>query len=283
VRTTDRLEIMRIDIGTFGIWRRRGDISAEMAAELESLGYGAIWIGGSPPGDLGEIEELIEATERVPVITGIVNMWRTDASTVAQSYHRIEERHPDRFVLGVGVGHPEATAEYQSPLDKINTYLDGLDGAGVPADRIILAALGPKALRISAERTAGAHPYLTTPRHTTMAREVIGDGPLLTPEHKVVLEDDSKEARSLARPTVGRYLRLVNYRNNLLREGWSEKDLEEGGSDALVDELVLHGDAGPVAEKLRVHLEAGADHVCIHSLRDEPLDEYRQLAGELLG
>lgn len=274
---------MTIDIGTFGIWRRRGDISAVMAAELENLGYGAIWIGGSPPGDLEEIEDLIEATDRIPVITGIVNMWKTDASTVAESYDRIEQRHPDRFVLGVGIGHPEATAEYQSPLDKIGSYLDRLDEAGVPADRIILAALGPKVLRIAAERTAGAHPYLTTPRHTEMAREVIGGGPLLTPEHKVVLEDDSEEARALARPTVSRYLRLVNYRNNLLREGWSKDDLEEGGSDRLVDELVLHGDAEPVADGLRAHLEAGADHVCIHSLRDDPFDEYRRLAGELLG
>lgn len=274
---------MTLEMGTFGIWRRRGDISPEMAAELEEIGYGAIWVGGSPPADLGEIETIIDATESIPVITGIVNMWKADAAEVARSFHRIEDRHPDRFVLGVGVGHPEATAEYQSPLDKIEEYLDILDGADVPSGRLILAALGPKALEIAAERTAGAHPYLTTPTHTGMARNVLGDGPTLAPEHKVIVDSNPAEARSIGRATVSRYLRLVNYRNNLMREGWEATDLEEGGSDDLVDALVLHGDAARISAGIRAHVEAGADHVCIHSLRDDPMDEYRQLAAELLG
>lgn len=153
----------------------------------------------------------------------------------------------------------------------------------MPPDRLILAALGPKVLEIAAERTAGAHPYLTTPTHTSMARDVLGDGPILAPEHKVIVEDDPSEARSTGRATVSHYLRLVNYRNNLMREGWDTGDLEDGGSDDLVDALALHGEATGIAVGLRAHVEAGADHVCIHSLRDDPMDDYRQLAAELLG
>lgn len=272
---------MTPEIGTYGVWRRRGDISPEMAAELEKIGYGAIWIGGSPPAGLEEVEEIINATENIPVITGIVNMWKADADEVARSFHRIEREHPDRLVLGVGIGHPEATVEYQSPLDKILEYLEALDGADVPSDRVILAALGPRALEIARERTAGAHPYLTTPRHTEMARKVLGDGPTLAPEHKIVMEEDITKARSIGRATVSHYLRLVNYRNNLRREGWDAADLEEGGSDDLVDALVLHGDADEIAPRIRAHVDAGADHVCIHSLRDDPIEEYRRLADAL--
>jgi probable F420-dependent oxidoreductase len=254
-----------------------------MAGEIEAMGYGALWIGGSPPGDLEAIEDIIEATKRIPIVTGIVNMWREEAPTVGASYRRIAERHPDRFLLGVGVGHPESTTEYQSPVRKINDYLDQLVEAGVPNDRMVLAALGPRVLKIAAERTAGAHPYLTTPRHTRMARDVTGAETLLAPEQKIILEIDPDRARAEARMTVDRYLRLVNYRNNLLREKWSESDLEDAGSDALVDELVLHGDTRSVADGIRRHIDAGADHVCIQALGTDPIAEYRDLAEFLLG
>jgi len=267
-----------IDLGSFGIWRRVGEITKEMASEAEDLGYGAIWVGGSPPGDLERVEEVLEATERIPVVTGIVNMWREDPATVAASHLRITERHPDRFLLGLGVGHPEATSEYSNPLDKINDYLDQVEAGGVPGGRILLAALGPKVLRIAAERTAGAHPYLTTPGHTRMAREVMGEGPLLAPEHKVLIGMDSETAVANGRETVRRYLRLDNYRRNLLREGWEQFDFEDGGSDRLVRALVLSGPAEEVAAGLRAHLESGANHVGIQVLGDDPGGAHRRLA-----
>jgi probable F420-dependent oxidoreductase len=154
-----------------------------------------------------------------------------------------------------------------------------MDEAGVPRERMVLAALGPRALRLAADRTLGAHPYLTTPRHTAFAREVVGDA-FLAPEHKVVLDDDQWDR--LARPNVERYLRLVNYRSNLLREGWDEADVDEG-TDRLIEALVLGGDPDSVASRLRQHLEAGADHVCVQVLGDDPVAGYRRLADQLLG
>jgi probable F420-dependent oxidoreductase len=267
---------MTIPLGRFGCWQMLRNTTPEMAREVEALGYGAIWVGGSPPGDLVEVEALLDATERIPVVTGIVNMWREEAEIVASAYHRVAANHPDRFLLGVGIGHREATEEYRNPLAKIGDYLGRLDSAGVPRDRMVLAALGPKALRIAAERTAGAHPYLTTPAHTVFAREVMGEGVLLAPEHKVMLETDPD--RTVARKMVSNYLGRVNYRNNLLRSGWAETDLDNGGSDALVDALVLHGAPDLVASGLEAHLDAGADHVGVHVLGDDPMPAYLRLA-----
>jgi len=273
---------MRTEIGLFGVWRMASAITPEFAEEVETLGFGAIWLGGSPKGDLEDVSRVLDATERIPVATGIVNMWREDAGTVAGSYRRIVDKHPGRFLLGVGIGHPEATEEYQQPMDKMVSYLDQLGAVGVPRDDLILAALGPRALTLAAERTRGAHPYLTTPRHTEFARQVMGSNPLLAPEHKVTLDSDPARARALGRTVVDRYLNRVNYRNNLLREGWTEDDLADGGSERLIDALVLHGSAEEVASGLRAHLDAGANHVAIQVLGDEPLDSYRALSEAIL-
>ena len=272
---------MTVELGRYGIWQRTSDVTDEVAREVEVLGFGALWVGGSPQGGLQRVESTLDATTTLRVATGIVNMWREEANLVARSFHRIEERHPGRFLLGVGIGHPEATSEYRKPYETIVRYLDDLEGAGVPLDRVVLAALGPRVLKLSGERTAGAHPYLTTPRHTRFAREVLGDGPLLAPEQTVALGADP-EASELAREFVARYLRLVNYRNNLLREGWSEEDLADGGSDRLVSEIVLTGNAAEVADGVRAHLDAGADHVNIQTLGPDPVRSYRALAAELL-
>lgn len=272
---------MTIELGRYGAWQRASEVTPEEAMTLEELGYGALWPGGSPGGDLEEIERLIEGSRTIPVATGIVNMWRAEPADVARSYHRIEERHPGRFFLGVGIGHPEATEEYRQPYQMIIRYLDDLETAGVPGERTILAALGPKVLELSGARTAGAHPYLTTPRHTRMAREILGDGPLLAPEQTVVVDGDPEEGRALAESFVTRYLRLVNYRRSLLREGWSEEDLADGGSDHLIRELVLTGSAEEVAEGIRAHVEAGADHVCIQALGEDRIASYRSLAEAL--
>jgi probable F420-dependent oxidoreductase len=273
---------MSIELGHYGIWQRAPDTTPQHARAIERMGFGALWVGGSPGGDLGDIERLLEGSGTLPIATGIVNMWKADAATVAASYHRIEERHPDRFLLGVGVGHPEATSEYQKPYEVIVSYLDDLAEAGVPQDRLALAALGPQVLKLAGERTVGAHPYLSTPRHTRLAREILGDGPLLAPEQTVVLGPDPGESRELARRFVARYLRLVNYRNNLLREGWTEKDVSDGGRDRLVEELVLAGDPADIAVGIRAHLAAGADHVCIQDLSPDPVSAWEALAGELL-
>lgn len=273
---------MTMEIGRYGAWQRVGDATLDTARQVEELGFGAYWVGGSPDGDLEKVEQLIAATERIPVATGIVNMWRADPATLARAYHRIEERYPNRLLLGVGIGHPESVSQYRSPYATIVGYLDALGSEGVPGDRTVLAALGPRVLRLSAERTVGAHPYLTTPRHTLRAREVMGDRGLLAPEQTVVVGGDGEQAGDLARSFVARYLRLTNYRNNLLREGWSEEDLADGGSDLLVDELVRTGDAEKVAEGIGAHLEAGADHVPIQHLGPNPLDAFKSLAEALL-
>lgn len=269
---------MTIQLGRFGIWKRAADTTPAIAREVEELGYGALWLGGSPDGQLLVVDDLLDATEELPVATGIVNIWRSDPATVAGSYHRINDRHPDRFLLGIGIGHPESTSEYRRPYQTIVEYLESLSGAGVPSEHLVLAALGPRVLRLSAERTAGAHPYLTTPRHTRAARALLGEEAMLAPEQTVAVGSDPDQARELARDFVRRYLELVNYRENLLREGWSDDDVANGGSDRLVDELVLSGPAASVAPRLGAHLEAGADHVTIQALGTDASSAHRALA-----
>ncbi|PRX47495.1 putative F420-dependent oxidoreductase [Prauserella shujinwangii] len=272
---------MTVNLGKIGIWRRADGLNPHLAAEVEELGYGAIWIGGSPPADLELAETLLNATSRIVVATGIVNVWTADAETVARSYQRLATTYPGRFLLGVGVGHPEATQEYHKPYDTLVSYLDELDRGGVAREDRMLAALGPKVLELARDRTVGAHPYLTTPEHTRQARGILGTGPLLAPEQKVVLETDPERAREIARPAVHTpYLQLSNYRKNLRRLGWTEEDIDGGGSDRLIDALAVHGDAATVARGVAAHLEAGADHVCIQALSsdDEPLPVYRALA-----
>jgi len=276
----------RDHLGRFGVWRASALATPEIAVDLERLGYGTLWLGGSPDGDLRHAEELIEATSTLTLATSIVNMWKDDARTVATSFARIEANHPGRFLLGVGAGHPEATQEYANPYDTLADYVDVLLGNGVPADSLVLAALGPRVLRLAAERTAGAIPYLVTPQHTRQARAILGAEKVLAPEQKAVLETDPQRARAIGRPRVQRpYLGLVNYTSNLRRLGWNEEDLSDGGSDALIDALVAWGTGDEVAAKLSEHLEAGADHVAVQLLADsddELTDGYRRLA-EALG
>jgi probable F420-dependent oxidoreductase len=278
-------ERARDHLGRFGVWRAGGEATPELAAGLERLGFGALWIGASPPGDLVQVEQLIDATTTLILATGIVNMWQDDAHTVAASFARIEARHPGRFLLGVGAGHREATQQYAKPYETLAAYVDVLLGDGVPAQSLVLAALGPKVLRLAAERAGGAHPYLVPPEHTRQARAILGDGPLLAPEQKVVLETDPQRARAIGRPRVQKpYLGLVNYTNNLRRLGFGDDDLSGGGSDALVDALVAHGSGSQVAARLDEHLRAGADHVVIQLLTEpgaDVMDGYRDLAQAL--
>lgn len=269
-------------LGKLGIWLPEARLTAELAREVEKLGYGAIWIGGSPEAGLAIVDTLLDATDHVVVATGIVNMWKDDAAPVAESYHRIVAKHPGRFLLGVGIGHPETVQVYQKPYDKIVEYLDQLDEAKVPVQDRALAALGPKVLQLARERSAGAHPYLTTPEHTRQAREILGEDKLLVPEQKVVLDTDPARARELGRSNVRRYLGLSNYVGNLRRHGWTEEDVSGEGSDRLVDALAVHGNAQDLAASVSAHLDAGADQVCVQVLNKDPLPAYKAVAEVLL-
>ncbi|GAB3762377.1 TIGR03620 family F420-dependent LLM class oxidoreductase [Microlunatus parietis] len=270
------------DVRGVGVWRRSGQTGPQLAKELENLGYRSIWLGVSP-GDLAEPEELLAATDRLVVGTGIVNMWADEPEPVAEAYHRVAARFPGRLALGVGIGHPEATREYRSPYATIVDYLDRLAAAGVPQQDIVLAALGPKVLKLAAERTAGPHPYLVTPEHTRRSRDLIGPESLLVTEQKAVL-DTARDPRGLARDGVAMYLQLRNYVSNLLTLGFTEEDIAKGGSDRLIDALAPQGDPASVAAALTAHLDAGANQVVLQLLTEEgedPLPGYRAIAEAL--
>ena len=264
-----------MDLGRYGVFGHSSILTPQRARAFESLGYGTVWQGGSPPADLAHAEAMLDATTTLKVATGIVNVWTADAAAVARSYHRIEAKHPGRFLLGIGVGHPEAHSEYRSPYQTLVDYLDVLDAEGVPEDRRVLAALGPRVLKLAAARTAGAHPYLVTPEHTRQAREILGPGKLLAPEQRVVLEADGAKARAIGRPSVVKpYLGLTNYTSNLQRLGFSEQDMAGEGSDRLIDALVVSGDDATIARRFEEHFQAGADHVAVQliALRGDDLE-----------
>lgn len=274
------------DLGTFGVfghysqWQR---LTPAQLGEIESLGYGAIWAGGSPAADLPWVDTLLEATDTLQVATGIVNIWTAAAGPIAESFHRIEAAHPGRFLLGIGVGHPEAGHEYRKPYDALAEYLDKLDEYGVPKHRRVVAALGPQVLKLSARRSAGAHPYLTTPEHTAQARELIGPEAFLAPEHKVVPTTNAEHARTTGRKALAIYLNLTNYLNNWKRLGFSDDELAKPGSDRLVDAVVAHGTAEQIAARLNEHIDAGADHVPVQMLTspDKLVPALAELAGPL--
>src|SRR5689334_13503294 len=276
---------LKPELGRFGVWLPSRSISPELAAGIESLGYGAAWIGGSPDADLSWAEPALARTTSLQLATGIVNIWTAPATEVAEAFHRIESGHPGRFLLGVGVGHPEHTREYVKPYDALVSYLDELDAALVPTSRRVIAALGPRVLGLAARRSAGAHPYLTTPEHTAKARELLGEAVYLAPEHKVVLTTDAEEARAVGRQTVEFYLGLSNYVNNWLRLEFTQADVRKPGSDKLIDAVVAYGTAEDIARRLAEHLEAGADHVAIQVLGGDSdktlLPALSELAGPL--
>ena len=276
---------LKPDLGRFGVWLATRSITPELAARIESLGYGAAWIGGSPDAELSWVDPALAQTTSLQLATGIVNIWSAPAPAVAESFKRIESGHPGRFLLGIGVGHAEHTQEYVKPYDALVSYLDQLDAALVPTSRRVVAALGPRVLRLATQRSAGAHPYLTTPEHTAKARELLGGAVYLAPEHKVVLSTDAEQARQIGRQTVEHYLGLSNYVSNWLRLGFSEADVRKPGSDRLIDAVVAYGTPEAIAGRLREHLDAGADHVAIQVLgghREETLlPALSELAGAL--
>jgi probable F420-dependent oxidoreductase len=252
-----------MQLGAFGIWQPSALTTVAIAREIETLGYSALWIGGESP-DLAHARELLTATDNLVIGTSIVNIWQGDPATTAKACLQITEGFPDRFLLGLGVGHREQTGHYAKPLAALNQYLDVLDKHGVPVQGRALAALGPRTLELAHQRAGGVVPYLVTPEHTRRARRILGDGLLVAPEQKVVVDGDAERARAQARPRIKHpYLGLVNYTNNLRRLGFTDEDLAGEGSDELIDQLVIHGDAETVVRGLNKHLEAGADHVQI--------------------
>ena len=252
------------NLGRFGSFGR--GVTPEQAKEIEALGYGAVWVGGSPPAELDWVEPILEKTTTLQVATGIVNVWTAAAGPVAESFHRIDKAYPGRFLLGIGVGHPEAHQQYVKPIDALNAYLDTLDEYGVPKNRRVVAALGPQVLKLSARRSAGAHPYLTTPEHTAQAREVMGPDAFLAPEHKVVLTTDAEKASEVGRKALEIYFNLTNYLNSWKRLGFTDEDVAKPGSDRLVDAVVAYGTTDAIAARLKEHLAAGADHVPVQVL-----------------
>ncbi|MGV9194770.1 TIGR03620 family F420-dependent LLM class oxidoreductase [Microbacterium sp. MC2] len=272
------------DFGRIGLWRAAALLDPATATTAERLGYGAIWIGGSPEADLGIAEQVLDATEHVTVATGIVNIWKADAAEVAASYHRLEKTHPGRFVLGIGIGHRETLGgQYQKPYAALVSYLDTLDAEGVPAARRIISALGPRTLRLSAERAAGTHPYLTTPAHTRFARETVGPDALVAPEQRLVPETDVDAARAAGRKFLSRYLSLSNYRRTLESHGFTAAQLDDGATDEAVDALAPHGTPAQLAATVQGHLDAGASHVCVQLLPAsmDPAPGLEALATEL--
>jgi probable F420-dependent oxidoreductase len=271
-------------LGTLGVWRGNDDVDVAFARAIEQVGYGTIWLGGSPGGDLRNAEDLLDGTESLVVATGIVNIWKADAAELADSYHRIVARHPGRLLLGIGTGHREATPHRSRPLSAMAAYLDVLDERGVPVADRVLSALGPRMLALAAERSAGTHPYLTVPSQTSEAREALGPEALVAPEQTVVFDTDPDSARRTARAFLRRYLGMENYTRTMQRGGFAASDVADGGSDALVDAIVVHGDAAALSAAVRAHVDAGADHVCVQVQPvPEPLPALQAIAAEFSG
>ncbi len=282
-----RPQLGRIGIWSSAFWAEQED-AQRAARELERLGYGTLWFPNRAS-IFDRARALLDATSHVVVATGIASIWTHPADQVAAAHHTLTQAHPQRFLLGLGVSHEhlvnsQQAGRYTRPVEHMLAYLDVLDSAPtpVPPGERILAALGPRMLAIARTRSAGAHPYLVTVEHTRLAREALGAGPLLAPEQAVVVTTDPSEARRIARIHLARYLQAPNYTNNWLRLGFTQDDIIDGGSDRLVDALVAWGDVDTIRERVAAHVAAGADHVCLQALTenpaDIPFDQWRALA-----
>ena len=280
-------DLGRIGVWWSGSWHVADDPDFDVPRELESLGYTTLWSsGGYDPGLSSRFGTLLQATERAHVASGIVSVWHAAPADVGAAVADLEARHPGRFLLGIGASHAVITPDYACPYAKVVAYLDALDALDtpVPPERRMLAALGPRMLELAAARSAGAHPYFVPVEHTERARQRLGAGPILAPEVAVVLDPDPVSARALARAYAAIYLALPNYANNLRTLGFGDDDVGDEGSDRLIDAVIPWGDVATVATRVREHLQAGADHVCIQVVADYsafPLAPYRELAAAL--
>ena len=277
-----------MNLGKIGVWTSYRAFGIERAGEAarlaEQLGYGTWWVGGSP--HIPDVRPVLEATSTLVAATGILNVWINDPAETAAADAALRAEHPGRFMLGIGIGHPEATSDYRRPLATMRSFLDGLDSSPTPppAEQRCLAALGPKMLDLARERAAGTHSYFVPVEHTRFARERLGSGKLVAPELACVLDTDPVRARAVAREYAKLYLGLRNYTQNLLAFGFTEGDVAGGGSDRLIDAVIPHGTAEQIAEVVRAHLDAGADHVCLQPLGEEgiPHESWTALAKVLI-
>ncbi|HEX4753816.1 MAG TPA: TIGR03620 family F420-dependent LLM class oxidoreductase [Solirubrobacterales bacterium] len=276
-----------MNFGDRGVWtsyRRIGEENAaEAAGDAEAAGFGTFWLGGSPR--LEQARPLLEGSENLVIGTSIVNIWGYDPVDLAREFQELEADFPGRLCVGIGVGHPEATSDYKRPLTALEKFLDGVDAAPepIPTDRRIIAALAPKMLAMSVRRSLGTIPYFTSVDHTRWARETIGPDAILIAELACVLDEDVERARATAREYAAMYLQLSNYTNALLQHGFEQADLEDGGSDRLIDHVIPHGSAAEVAAAAQAHCDAGADQVCFQPLGGKgiPADDWQQLAAAL--
>jgi len=290
------VSLKKIGIWTGAFERQPASKVREAGAELEELGYGAIWFSeGLGREAFTQAALLLAETSQIIVATGIANIYGRDAFTMVAGQRTLSEAYQSRFLLGLGVSHVPLVEQlrghrYEKPVAKMTAYLDAMDDAKyesvAPASTTrVIAALGPKMLQLAAKRADGAHPYNVPPEHTAAARQLLGMGPLLCPEQAVVLETNPTKAREIARNFLKLYLTLPNYTNNFLRLGFSEDDCKNGGSDCLVDAIVAWGDLDAIRNRIRDHQSAGADHVCLQALTDNPhslpLQDWRELAGAL--
>jgi len=286
-------------LAPIGVWTGALDAvpaarAQELAAELEELGYGAVWLPEIAGRDvMVHLALLLSATRQLVGATGIASIWARDAVTMTAGVKGLTQAFPERVLLGLGVSHHTLVEDlrghrYEKPLEAMRTYLDAMDAAPYTAFRPttpvhrVLAALGPKMLALSADKTDGAHSYLVPPEHTVVARETLGSGPLLCVEQAVLLETDPVRAREIGRTHTAVYIRLPNYQNSLRRHGFSDEDFADGGSDRLVDAIVAWGDEQTVLDRVRAHFDGGADHVCVQALmprpRDVPTEQWQVLA-----
>ncbi len=292
-----------MELGPIGIWTAQFDYQPagkvrEAVAELEQLGFGAIWFPETVGREsLSQAALLLGATGRIVIATGIANVYARDCVTMAAGQNTLAEAYPGRFLLGLGVSHIPLVEKvrghsYGKPVASMRAYLDGMDRTvyravppSVPSTRV-LAALGPQMLRLAAARAGGAHTYFVPPEHTAAAREALGSDRLLAVEQAVIFETDPGKARTIARAHTSRYLGLPNYVNNLSRLGFADADLRESGSDRLVDAIVAWGDMTAVIDRVHAHQSAGANHVCIQVLPADPqalpMTQWREVASALL-
>jgi probable F420-dependent oxidoreductase len=286
-------------LGGIGIWEtamRYGDPAAagDHAAEVEELGYSAVWIPDAGGDLFGALDSLLASTSSITVASGVLNLWMQDPTRSAAGFHELVAKYGPRVLIGIGVSHAPVVdgaepGTYRRPVARMREFLDALDAAPEPlpvGDRV-LAALGPRMLELARDRAGGAHPYLVTPEHTATARDILGPGPLLATEQGVVLETDPARARDIARTNMAVYFALPNYVNNWRRYGFDDADVTAPGSDRLIDALVAWGDEHSIAERVRQHRQAGADHVCIQVMFDRddmavfPVQQWRRLAPAL--
>jgi probable F420-dependent oxidoreductase len=291
------LSLKRIGVWTGAFEPQPSRKVQEAVAELEELGYGAVWFSEAFGREaFTQSALLLAGSTRIVVANGIANIYGRDPITMASAHKTLSEAYPSRYLLGLGVSHVPLVEQlrqhkYSKPIETMRAYLDAMDAApyaSVPpaATSRVLAALGPRMLELAAKRSDGAHSYNVPPEHTAQARELMGAGPLLCVEQAVVLETDATKARQIAREFLHIYLGLPNYTNNFLRLGFTEEDIKDGGSDHLIDAIVAWGDAKAIQRRVQAHHAAGADHVCIQALSADtnalPLREWRELAGALI-